>query len=272
MRPERYILLLLVALLTATVGTAGPLRGDDDKNQVARQDIRRLHPERERAKAIKKLREQLSRKADPKADPWDTSDEVWGTVDLPPQALRDSAAVEGRRLSASSPDEEAPRRMTWRDEPVVATLEQLMPYMTIDADGEYRSKYVSTDSVANEVYFAFVMAADSVPSPLRLCVNYCAGSPLDYDQVIFTIDGFDYTFYPAAPRHGRAGDGMYWAASDDELQPAYKDLAYALTHASWAMVKLVGTGGVSRVRVLNDGQLDDFANTLMLYRLLGGTI
>ena len=93
MRIKRYILLLLVALLVAPVGMASSMRDDDDKDPSIKPGIRRLHPERERLKAMKKLQEQMSRKAEPKDDPWDTSDEVWGTVDLPPAAAMDSAAV-----------------------------------------------------------------------------------------------------------------------------------------------------------------------------------
>ena len=116
--------------------------------------IRRLHPGRERAKAIKKLQEQMSRKAEPKADPWDTSDEVWGTVDLPPVTARDSNAVEGRRLTPGTGLQQAGdesltgrggRRMTWRDQPVTATIDQLMPGFTVAEDGDYYSRYVSRD-------------------------------------------------------------------------------------------------------------------------------
>ena len=94
---KKYLILLLMALLAVPVGLAGG--DDDDKTTVNKHEIRRLHPERERLKALKKLQEQRSRKAEPKADPWDTTDDPWGTVDVPP-ALRDSAAVEGHRLTS----------------------------------------------------------------------------------------------------------------------------------------------------------------------------
>lgn len=271
MRFKRFILLLLVAMLAVPVGLASGVRDDDDKDQSIRPGIRRLHPERERAKAIKKLQEQMSRKAEPKDDPWDTSDEVWGTVDVPRVAIKDSAAVEGHRLTSSATTD-AEARAVWRDEPVTIPLDQLMQSMTVD-DGDYRSKYVSADSVSNEVYFAFTIPeGDSVPGPLRLCVHYCGGTRINYDQVVFTIDGFDYLFYPLTTRYGVTTGGQHWAASDDELRFAYRDLVYALTHGQWVMIKLMGDNGVSHVKVLDDGQLDDFANTLDLYRLLGGEI
>jgi len=288
---KKCIILLLVALMTAPMGLAGSVHDDDDKNRVEQRGIRRLHPERERAKAIKKLQEQLSRRADPNADPWDTSDEVWGTVDLPPQAVADSAAVTGHRIpsTSKSASEQAIvddlintdysikeygvglRRMTWHDEPVTRTIDELLPFVTIDAAGDCLSRYVSRDKTSNEVFFAFAFE-DSVAGPLRLCVHYCADDPLNFDQLTFNIDGFDYVFYPADPQRGETGTGLYWEMSDDVLRPGYKDLVYALAHSHWIVLKLVSEKGFSHVKMLTDGQRDDFANVLALYRLLGGAI
>ena len=286
-------MLLLVILLAAPVGMASSTRDDDDKDPSIQRGIRRLHPERERAKAMKKLQEQMARKAEPKDDPWDTSDDLWGTVDLPPVALKDSAAVEGRRLksrqlsTSKTPEEQAAldsllaidysltefgyRRMKWRDLPVTRTIDQLMPGFVLNEDGDYVSKYVSFAPTSNEVYFAFAMAeGDSLPGPLRLCVRYCADDPLDFDQLIFSIDGYDYLFYPSDHHHSTLPDGLYCETSDDVLTASYKDLAYALAHSNWVALKLVSTRGIHHVKMLTDGQRSDFAATLDLYRLLGG--
>jgi hypothetical protein len=286
-------LLLLVILLAAPVGMASATRDDDDKDPSIQRGIRRLHPERERAKAMKKLQEQMARKAEPKDDPWDTSDDLWGTVDLPPVALKDSAAVKGRRLkprqlsSSKTPEEQAAldsllaidysltefgyRRMKWRDLPVTRTIDQLMPGFVLNEDGDYVSKYVSFAPTSNEVYFAFAMAeCDSLPGPLRLCVRYCADDPLDFDQLIFSIDGYDYLFYPSDHHHSTLPDGLYCETSDDVLTASYKDLVYALAHSNWVALKLVSTRGIHHVKMLTDGQRSDFAATLDLYRLLGG--
>ena len=286
-------MLLLVILLAAPVGMASATRDDDDKDPSIQRGIRRLHPERERAKAMKKLQEQMARKAEPKDDPWDTSDDLWGTVDLPPVALKDSAAVEGRRLksrqlsTSKTPEEQAAldsllaidysltefgyRRMKWRDLPVTRTIDQLMPGFVLNEDGDYVSKYVSFAPTSNEVYFAFAMAeGDSLPGPLRLCVRYCADDPLDFDQLIFSIDGYDYLFYPSDHHHGTLPDGLYCETSDDVLTASYKDLVYALAHSNWVALKLVSTRGIHHVKMLTDGQRSDFAATLDLYRLLGG--
>lgn len=268
MRITRIILLLLIALLVVPVGLAGG--DDDDKKTVNKQEIRRLHPERERLKALKKLQEQRSRKAEPKADPWDTTDDPWGTVDVPP-ALRDSAAVEGHRLTSPPTMADAPQRLMWRDEPVTATIDQLMPYCVIDDGGDCRSKYVTVDEPANEVYLAFSLI-DSLPGPLRLCVRYGGEIPMDFDQLTFTVDGFDYSFYPANIQHGHTASGTYWAISDDEITTAFKDLVYALAHARWGMIKMRHSSGGNIVKIITDGQRQDFANTLALFLLLGGTI
>lgn len=281
---KEFITLLIVALMTIPAGMANGQPDDDDKTTGLKQEIRRLHPERHRAQAIKKLQEQQSRKSEPKADPWDTDGEVWGTVDLPPATSRDSSAVEGRRLEPSTvhtivkqsatsrlghdSDGES-HRLSWQDQPVTVAIDLLWPYFTI-VDGECRSKYVTADGASNEVYFTFTIDGDSVSGPLRLCVRYCTDQPLDFDQLIFTIDGFNYPFYPQEPQHAQLANGQYLETSDDVLRPAHKDLVYALAHGSWAALKLVNTRGIQRVKMLTDGQRQDFAHTLDLYRLLGG--
>ena len=274
---------------------AGSMPDDEDYDVSIRKGIRRLHPERERAKAQKQLQEQMSRKAPPKEDPWDMTGEVWGTVDYVPVAAKDSTTgttAEGIRLNRTSKTNADQselnrlintdysikeygmgiRRMTWHDEPVTDTRERLMPYFAVTDSGDCLSKYVSLDTTSNEVYFSFALRDDSVPGPLRLCVQYCADDPLNYDQITFTIDDFDYIFYPAPHPSGRHKDGLFWETSDDILQEGYKDLVYALAHSHWVIVKLQSTHGINHVKMLNDGQREDFANTLALYRLLGGTL
>jgi len=283
-------MLLMTALLAVTAAVAQS-SNEGDKDPSIQRGIRRLHPEREKAKAMKKLQEQMSRKADPKADPWDTSDEVWGTVDLPRDTRRDSSAVVGRRLAprtSKTPAEQAAldsllggdysltnygfSRMTWRDEPVTATIDQLKPGFTVDENGDCYSRYVERDKLSNEVYFVFAMGADSMPGPLRLRVQYCADDPLDFDQLIFSIDGYDYPFYPGNHEHGTLEGDLYWECSDDVLQSLHKDLVYALAHSHWGVIKLVSTRGIHHVKMLTDGQRTDFASTLNLYRLLGGSL
>lgn len=290
----RYVVILLMTLLVIPAGLASGVGDDEDKDASVRPGIRRLHPERERVKAIKRLQEQMSRRAEPKADPWDTSDDLWGTVDLPHTSDRDTAAVEGHRLApyqshtSKTAAEQAAvdsllagdysikeygyRRMTWRDLPVTTTIEQLSPNFIVDDQDDCYSRYVSRDRQSNEVYFAFSLPEDSVPGPLRLCVQYCADDPLDFDQILFTIDGYDYPYYPSNHEHGELDGGLYWESSDDVLKEGYRDLVYALAHSHWVAVKMMSTRGIHHVKMLSDGQRADFAQTLDLYRLLGGSL
>ena len=78
--------------------------------------------------------------------------------------------------------------MTWRDLPVTSTIDQLLPGFVVNDAGDCVSKYVSNDSISNEVFFTFAMPpdSDSMPGPLRLCVHYCADDPLDFDQLLST--------------------------------------------------------------------------------------
>lgn len=288
----RFLTYLILVLLITPIANAEVSRDDDDTTTGLQREVRRLHPERERLKAMKKLQEQMSRQAEPKADPWDTSDEVWGTVDVPRLAAADSDAVEGRRLQMQqrtsktaaeqaaldsllntqyTPAEYGYHRMTWRDLPVTKSIDELMPGFTKTDDGDCLSKYVSREKISNEVYFVFnVQDSDSMPGPLRLCVQYCADDPLDFDQLLFTIDGYDYPFYPSETQRGTLPGNLYWEFCDDVLNLAYRDLAYALAHSNWVAMKLVSTRGIHHVKMLTEGQRKDFADTLDLYRLLGG--
>ena len=267
---RKWIVILLMLLIAAPVGMAASALGENDTVSAWQQPIRRLHPERERAKAMKKLQEQMSHKAEEKADPWDTSDEVWGTVDVP-AAVRDSNAVVGRRLRDVSEADEVGGRLAWRDVPVTTTIDQLMPYFTINENGECHSKYVSDVGTSSEVYFAFNVS-DSLPGPLRLCVRYCADVPVEFGQLTFTIDGYDYMFYPAEVQCLKVNGNQYLACSDDVLQPAGRYMVYALAHGHWVILKLHCTDGVTRVKVLTDGQREDFSFALDMYRLLGGDL
>lgn len=291
---RKWIVILLAMLLAVPMGMASVMPDDDDKDPSIKPGIRRLHPERERAKAVKKLREQMSRKADPNADPWDTSDDLWGTVDLPTIDTKDSAAVEGHRLPQSyrrtskTAEEQAAldsllagdysikeygyRRMKWRDLPVTATVDQLMPYFVLDDAGDCYSRYVTREKESNEVFFVFTLSEDSLPGPLRLCVQYCADDPLDFDQLLFTIDGYNYPYYPVNHQDGTLDGGLYWEMCDDVLQTAYKDLVYALAHSHWVALKFVSTRGIHHVKMLSEGQLEDFGHALDLYQLVGGEI
>ena len=58
---RNWIIILLSLLLAAPLGMASTVGDDDDKDVSIKPGIRRLHPERERAKAMKRLQEERSR-------------------------------------------------------------------------------------------------------------------------------------------------------------------------------------------------------------------
>jgi len=161
-------------------------------------------------------------------------------------------------------------RMTWKDEPVQSTEKQLLPYFTLDGN-RYLPYGISQSNTTNAVYFYFDVN-DGEPGPLRLRVQYYADDPINYDELVFTIDGFDYVFFPDSPQRGTASGRMYWENSDDVMRHNDRDLVYALAHAHWMMLKLKGTDGVSHVKMISDSQRQDFSRALQLYRLLGGTL
>jgi len=301
------LIALLIACSFVAAMLATPIDDDRDYDESIRMPVRRLHPERERAKARAKLQKQMTQKADPNKDPWDTKDDPWGTVDLLPQQSLDTAdvaageqfankmknTVMGRRLAGDNTSKTAAdkaelerllskdysiheveaigaRRMTWQDDPIDATREELMPHFVV-IDGEYLPVGIDKDSKrANAVYFYFDIS-DGVLQPLHLRVQYYADDPLNYDQLIFTIDGHDYTFFPENLQRGKLSDEMYWENSDDPLHTQDKDLVYALAHSHWVLFKLQGTDGIKHVFLLDDEQRSAFARTLALYRLIGGT-
>ena len=125
----------------------------------------------------------------------------------------------------------------------------------------------------NAVFFYFTAPSAAAPDALRLRIQYYADDPLNFRQAVFTIDGFDYTYVPEeTPRRGKVTARTYWECSDQPLTRAHRDLVYALTHARWVRLKLIGADGVNHVKLLTSDQLRALADALNLYRLLGGKL
>ena len=99
---------------------------------------------------------------------------------------------------------------------------------------------------------------------------FYADDPLNYNDITFTIDGFNYSFHPGKPARGKQGARMYWEQSEDALTAQDKDLVYALSHCHWARISLKGADGMNHVKMLTDKQLEAFAHTFELYRAMGG--
>ena len=166
---------------------------------------------------------------------------------------------------------EEPKRLVWVDEPVTATLTELQNSVK-QSGGWTMPRDVTTDNTENALYFYFTERADGTPDQLRLRVQYYADDPLRFNDIQFTIDGFDYSYRAASPRRGKGTGRMIWEESDQAVASTDKDLLYALSHAHWVRMSLVGADGTKHVKMLTETQIQDFYSILQLYRLLGGRL
>ncbi len=169
---------------------------------------------------------------------------------------------------------ETPKPMVWLDDSITLTADELLPLLNAKSTAgmtRYQPRNVQVATDNNDVFFHFSTDANGNPEPLHLRVQYYADDPLYYEDMIFTVDGFDYTFHANAPQRGKLKGNMYWENSDDVLTEANKDLVYALANSKyWVTLKLEGRGGMNHLKTLTKEQIKDFYNVLTLYRLKGG--
>ena len=169
----------------------------------------------------------------------------------------------------------APTRMVWRDDPVIESENELLmqlnkvPVQT--GVVRYMPKGVSMSRTENAFYAYFTTDGARV-EPLHLRVQYYADDPLQFNDIVFTIDGFDYRFRALSPQRGKGTGRMIWELCDQEASSADKDLVYALAHAHWVRMSLVGSDGTKHVKMLTETQIRDFYLVLQLFRMLGGRI
>lgn len=168
-----------------------------------------------------------------------------------------------------------PKRMTWQDDTITETQEELIGFFKSKVVSGYNSilpKNAVVDNTTNDIYLYFTEDGQGNPGALRLRVQYYADDPLNYNDMVFQIDGFEYKFRPVNIKRGK-GDGiMIWEQSDDELKTADKDLVYALSHCQyWAQLKLHGDDGMNHVKLISKEQIEDFSRTVKLYLLRGGS-
>ncbi|MBQ7691915.1 MAG: hypothetical protein IJT30_12105 [Muribaculaceae bacterium] len=281
----------IIALLLFTIATILPVVAQDhpeserDYDASIRRPIRRLHPEREREKAMKAYQKQQAAKAD---DPWADSTATKMSAKEQPDKRR----VVGRRAqpqpATDKPDlqellnkdyslvqivPEADKPYAWVDEPVQSGEDSLLARVSRTAQGaaiRYMPKGASMENTKNAFYLYFDERA--AIEPLRLRVQYYADDPLDFNRIDFEIDGYEYSYTPAHKRSGHVYGRMIWENSDEAVTTADKDLLYALTHCQWVRMSLVGREGVSHVKLLSDEQIQGLRAVLQLYLLKGGRI
>ncbi len=279
-----------MALLAASTMPLAAQNSEEDYDESIRLPIRRLHPEREREKARKKLQQELDARNRPQFDdPDDTEPEsrpskpdkrrVVGRAAAPSPSM--SAADKSQLDQLLSKDYSlvqyvtpAPERLRWIDEAVPESEAELLRQVNRTSSSgttRYMPRDVTMSNTEN-AFYAYFTSDGSRLGPLRLRVQYYADDPLEFNDILFQIDGFDYSYRATSPRRGKGKGCMIWEESDQTAVSTDKDLLYALSHGHWVRMSLVGSDGTKHVKMLTEKQIRDFYSILQLYRLMGGTI
>ena len=166
---------------------------------------------------------------------------------------------------------EEPKPMVWLDDSIQETRSELLTRVKT-GNSRIMPADVTMDVSDNAIYLYYTENADGTPTPLRLRIQYYADDPLQFYEVVFLIDGFEYRFKPQNIERGKGKGRLIWERSDDPLKAENKDLIYALAHCNWAEMTLLATNGINHRKELTDDQIKDFYNVLQLYRLAGGVI
>lgn len=305
-----YICAALAAALFATGVNASPVNPDEkDYDESVRLPVRRLHPERDFDKIMKQMHKEHkeqeaveaeneskkdSKKKDKEAEKERKQAEKAAKKAaknghdnrvIPPRPQQQQSSNVDKSLMQTllskdysikkyEPLYEEPKPITWKDDPVSQDITGLMQSVDGKSKGGamlYAPKGVSMSQDANEVFFCFESSNGRASSRLHLRVYYFADDPLNYSDIVFTIDGFDYKFHPSRPSRGKMGARMFWEQSEDALTAQHKDLVYALSHGHWVRMSLKGADGMNHVKMLTKAQLEAFTKTFELYRAMGGT-
>ncbi len=287
---KKYCIALSIIALCALSPRAmaqGSSKADDEAmEEWLRMPVRRLHPERPTANQLKEQREK--EKAEKKREKAERDQKKAQAQSAgyrySRQATAEQHAADARKkayldsllaIEYTVPTYTGPVRLTWKDEPVKESRDQLLPSFTRSevASGQqrYMPKDVTMSNDDNALYFYFDVK-NKRPLSLRLRGQYFADDPLNIEQLKFVIDGFDYDFTPTGVEHGTQGSNLYWENFDNSLSGRDKDLIYALAHCTWARVTYIGGRGFNHVKMLTKEQIRDFYNTLELYRAMGGSL
>ena len=296
---KKYFVYAIMLAAAATFGLdAHAVPDEKDLDPSVRLPVRRLHPEREFDKAMKQMhkdheakeqareakeQEKEAKRLEKEAKKEAKNKNKHDNRVIPPRpAQRQAAASVDKSLMKEllSKDYslkkfdiyEEPKPITWKDDPVSNDVNGLMSHVSSgrrNGNTFYTPKGVSLANDANDVFFCFESSGNA-PGRLHLRVQYYADDPLNYNDITFTIDGFNYNFHPGKPARGKQGARMYWEQSEDALTAKDKDLVYALSHCHWARISLKGADGMNHVKMLTEKQLEAFAHTFELYRAMGG--
>ena len=302
---KRIIYTFIIGALSLVMSVhSHALPDEKDYDESVRLPVRKLHPEREFDKMMKQMHkeheqkaaekeEKEAKKAAKKQAKEEAKKEKEGAKNkgskhdtrvIPPRPQQQQASTADKSLMKEllskdysikkyEPIYEQPKPITWKNDPVSRDVNELLTHVSGTSKGGvtlYTPKGISMTNDANEVFFCFE-STNGQPRRLHLRVQYYADDPLNYSDISFTIDGFNYEFRPSRPSRGKLGARMYWEQSEDALTAQHKDLVYALSHCHWARMSLKGADGMNHVKMLSQKQLDAFARVLELYRAMGGS-
>ena len=285
-RHTLYRLFMWVAMFTFATCTivASPAFPDDEDqyDESIRKPVRRLYPNRERDKAMKKYQQEQERaaKKNQKAaevdDPWADGGQPAAAPSADKAELYELLSKDYSTPTIIVPEYKQPEPFVWRDEKPNVNENQLLKVVEGRRVSEplpamrYLPKGSSMANNANDIFLYFDEGAE--PERLRLRVQYYADDPLNFNEVQFYVDGFDYVYRPKITRRGKGTGRMIWENSDNSVTDADKDLIYALTHGQWVEMSLVGHDGIKHVKVLSEKQLENLRAVLQMYLLHGGKI
>ena len=185
-------------------------QSEDDYDESIRMPIRRLHPEREREKARQKLQQEL----DAKNKKQQADDDAWSDDNQSPGKKRDNRRVVGKsQLPQSSADRSLidellnkdyslveylppePKRPVWQDDPIVESESELLSQVSKSSPQTGTTRYMPRDvtmASTENAFYAYFTTSGSRVDPLRLRVQYYADDPLQFNDILFEINGFDY--------------------------------------------------------------------------------
>lgn len=287
---KRYLIFLILAALSCTTIAWGQ-NNEDDYDESIRMPVRRLHPEREREKARKKLQQELDAKSKAQQataiDGWNDETtnnkkkdkrRIVGTAPIQQSSNNDKTLLNellSKDYSLKQYVASDPVALRWKDDPVTETENELLMQVSKSSPQSGTVRYMPqgvTMSRTDNEFYAYFTSHDAQIEPLRIRVQYYADDPLNFNDIQFLIDGFEYSYHALSPQRGKGNGRMIWEQSDQAIHSSEKDLIYALSHAQWVRMSLVGADGTKHVKMLTKKQIQDFYCILQLYRLMGGTI
>lgn len=134
---------------------------------------------------------------------------------------------------------------------------------TMWVEPKNRPKYVDVNSV-----FAYFELNNDVPKNFRFCVQYTADEWLFIQQIIFNVDGHNFTYTPH--KMERDNKDYIWEWCDDAMSLTDEEMIKGLGYGKSVKMKLEGRQ-YYKVRSLTQSEIHYLKKTYDFYKALGGT-